>query len=252
MRLEDFKEKSLYINKLTKNQYLVYSINPGKYLNRQFYCMVEKVSNGKFKVIPSKHSKTVFKDDTLSPTNNIEDLLNKIDNYIKSLPFHTDTYYPQFRENCFYEYACAEYLKNIGFKYSKENTDIDNLFEMENRDVFGKPNKIIIGIFGIHHLDDESKNVTIKIYNSLYEYVSKECEKDITQIINSLNDFLIPYFIGNSVNQFSICNKIKHTMSKFDGVKQIKFNPDTLEFSQNNFKDILIERLENMLTVLKS
>lgn len=252
MLLKDLKEH-FHVSDFEKDKYLLCSKkgDDGKYMCRQFYCVVEKVGTTKFKIVPSKHFNGKLAMNTLLPTSDIEMLCTCVDEYVKSLPFHSDTYYPTYQDNCFYIYACGEYLKGIGFENSKQHSQDGELYELVNKDVYGKPNTILLGIYGINMLDDNPNDeVIVNIHNSDTHWMSLKCKKDIIDVIDTINSMLLPLFVGNSINQFKLANKLN--MSNIDGLEQFSFNLKTYSIDKVNYKQLLIEKLENMLVELKS
>ena len=253
MLLKDLKEHYC-VSDFEKNKYLLYSKkgDDGKYMCRQFYCVVEKVGTTKFKIVPSKHFNGKLAMNTLLPTSDIKMLCACVDEYVKSLSFHSDAYCPTYRDNVFYIYACAEYLKGIGFENSKQYSRDGELYELVNKDVYGKPNTILLGIYGIDMLDDNPNDeVIVNIHNSDTHWVSLKCKKDIIDIIDTINSMLLPLFVGNSINQFKLANKLSSSMSSIDGLEQVSFNTNTFSIDKVNYKQLLIEKLENMLENLK-
>ena len=253
MLLKDLKEHFV-VSDFEKGKYLLYCKDEnanGRYLARQFYCVVEKVGTTKFQIVPSKHFKGDVHSHIFHPTNFITSLIEKVDEYVKSLPFHSDIYQPSFRENCFYSYACADYLETLGFYRSRDGVAHGNLFEMENKDVYGKPNKIILGIFGIDMTDDKSTDVIVKLYTSDIEWMSFKVEKDINKMIDFINKLLAPLFIGNSVKQFENFKGLNKVVGEFPNIEKSFMDVKTYQVNSENYKDKLIEELENILKVLK-
>jgi len=254
MLLKDLKEH-YNVSDFEKGKYLLYCKDEnsyGKYLARQFYCVVEKVGTTKFQIVPSKHFEGVLAMNTLLPTNDINMLCACVDEYVKSLPFHSDIYQPSFRENCFYSYALAEYLNTIGLVRSRDNYTHGDLFELENKDVYGKSNKIMLGVFGIEMMDDKSTDVIIKMYTTDNAWMSFKVEKDINKMIDFTNKLLAPLFIGNSIKQFDNFKKLNKVVGEFPNIEKTVVDVNTYQVNSENYKDKLIEELENMLTLLKS
>lgn len=254
MLLKDLKEHFV-VSDFEKGKYLLYCKDEnthGRYLARQFYCVVEKVGTTKFKIVPSKHFNGDVHSHIFHPTNFITSLGEKVNEYVKSLPFHSDTYCPTYRDNVFYIYACHEYLKGIGFENSKQHSRDGELYELENKDVYGKPNTVLLGIYGIDMLDNNpDSEVTVKIHNSNTHWMSLKCKKDIIDIIDTINNMLLPLFFGNSIIQFKLSNKLTSSMSSIEGLEQISLDLNTYSINKVNYKQLLIEKLENMLIELK-
>lgn len=251
MLLKDLKEHFV-VSDFEKGKYLLYSkSDDGRYLAIQFYCVVEKVGTTKFQIVPSKHFEGNIHDNIFHPTNFIGRMIENVDEYVKSLPFHSDIYQPNYRENCFYSYACAEYLETLGFSRSRDGFTHADLFEMENKDVYGKPNKIMLGFFGLDLMDEKSTDVIVKLYTSNTEWISFKVEKDISKMIDFINKLLSPLFIGNSIKQFENFKKLNKMTGDFPSIEKTVVDVNTYQVNSENYKDKLIEELENMLKVLK-
>lgn len=253
MLLKDLKEH-FHVSDFEKGKYLLYSKkgDDGKYMCRQFYCAVEKVGTTKFKIVPSKHFNGKLAMNTLLPTGDIKMLCACVDEYVNSLSFHSDAYCPTYRDNVFYIYACSEYLKDIGFENSKQYSRDGELYELVNKDVYGKPNTVLLGIYGIDMLDDNpDSEVIVKIHNSDTHWMSLRCKKDIIDIIDSINSILLPLFLGNSIIQFKLSNKLTSSMSSIEGLEQISLDLNAYSINKVNYKQLLIGKLENMLNELK-
>ncbi len=117
------------------DKYLIHEYNKGRRMVNLFLCEVS-YKNGYWKVAEFK------------PTKDIERLKSNINEYVKSLPYHSEYYYPLYREGIFEEHIIHDYLSDLGFKYSSgyNNTDI---YHNENRDIYGKRNNITLSFNGL-------------------------------------------------------------------------------------------------------
>jgi hypothetical protein len=82
--------------------------------------------------------------------------------------------------------------------------------------------------------------------------MSFKVEKDIKKMIDFINKLLAPLFIGNSIAQFGNFKKLNKVVGEFPNIEKNVVDVNTYQVNSENYKDKLIEELENMLTLLKS
>jgi hypothetical protein len=226
MTLNEIKAKYSVLKSLdNKNQYLLFGLgnDHGKYLPNKFYCTVERVDKSKFKIIPSIHFTGDLNHSIFSPTKSIDTLNDNITIYVSRLEFNSDIYYPNYRKNCFYQYASSEYLESIGFKYDSYGNG--NAYILENEDVFGKKNNIELMIDGIDIFDESNNVVEVKMLTGKYSYVS--------------------------IKQFELFSKLNKSNINYTNITKTTFNENSLSVEHVNYKEKLINELEEMLKELK-
>jgi hypothetical protein len=252
MTLNEIKAKyTVSKSRDNKNQYLLSGLDNdyGKYLPNKFYCTVEMVDKSKFKIIPSIHFTGDLNHSIFNPTKSIDTLNDNIAIYVSRLEFNSDIYYPNYRKNCFYQYASSEYLESIGFKYDSYGNG--NAYILENEDVFGKKNNIELMIDGIDIFDESNNVVEVKMLTGKYSYVSIETKMDINEIIGGINNLIRPLCLGNSIKQFELFNKLNKSNINYTNITKTTFNENSLSVEHVNYKEKLINELEEMLKELK-
>lgn len=215
---------------------------------------------------PSKYVGHVIKGDKkgyfstpgCEATNDINVLLNDIDNRLKSFKYNCELYHPSYRKGYFEYMAVYEHLNKLGFK----SHDI-NCFKLERKNIYGGIDKnIILSISGIDYMtgeslysNDDTKNVSITYWLGDYSWIEVKTKSDGTLINNNpdevipvIDSLLKPIFLYDSISDYLFADKLQFADL------ELTVNKMNTDFNLNSteFKGELIDRLENMLTILKN
>lgn len=178
----------------------------------------------------------VFNDDYY---NNVDDLVNAMDEYNKTLPFDQDIYNPIYRKHIGIELALHDYLTDAGFKMSR---GIDNEYILE--DAYGY--ELCKIFFDIR--EDSTEGIIMKPVPGTLKWT--ECPfHDLESAIGACNSILSPYLLLTNSIVTHILSKL--TTSRASEVYDKTFDIKTLTTYTENSKEKAIKLLEEELRRLK-
>lgn len=178
----------------------------------------------------------VFNDEYYS---NVNDMVNAMEEYNKTLPFDPDIYNPFFRKHVGIELAIHDYLTDIGFKTSRS---INNEYVFE--DAYGY--ELLRITYDI--VEDSSNGILIK--HTTGKHTWTECPfHDLDSAIGACNSLLSSYLVLTSSMFTNILSKL--TTSRASEVYDKTFDIKTLTVYTKNSKEKAIKLLEEELLRLK-
>lgn len=168
----------------------------------------------------------------------LEDLDTALVEWAKSLPYDVDSYNPMYNENWRTEMRVIDYLSSIGFKqeyhgykcvYAKSvGGDYKITFELGRR------------------VEDGKVRISSEYAGAFYAFTADTAEEGINAISAIVNSDVL-MMSKDIVDLLAICN-VK-TVEEVEAYTMKGGNP--LNIKKVDFKGMLIDRLETMLTALK-
>lgn len=144
------------------------------------------------------------------PTSKLEVLKANIENYVSKLPYDSEYYYPLYRNSIFVDHIIHDYLNEIGFDW------INNSFGYEtyvhnHKNIYNSPSESIsISINGVSTFEDDNlpKEVSISLHLSDWSWVNVTVPREVEAIKKGIDSILKPYFVGESVNNLEVSEKM--------------------------------------------
>lgn len=139
------------------------------------------------------------------PTTKIDTLKAQLRLWQESLNYHSDYYYPLYREEAVIEFLLIDKLKEYGF----DRKGYSDGFKLNRGSIYGY-NATNIDITYI--IKDDS--VTINLWTSRYTWVSVNSDHTLENIENKLDGLLKPLFLTEGVENIKTADKMQN--SKID------------------------------------
>lgn len=205
MTIKELKNSFDYVLK-HNNQYHVYN-KGGK---RSVY---------KYLATVNKKGRSLFVTN-YKPTTKIDVLKKQVNDFVSSLPYDSEYYDPMYRKGLKEELIVIDYLNSINFFKNNSYSSNDNGYHLKTPSIYGyQATKISLYVDGFYDNDNDKINVILS--TGTYSWVSSECEKDATKIIETIDSLLKPLLITESVSNLKIADKL--TMSDIDlKLKELK------------------------------
>ena len=245
IKLDELK-KHFYVFKF-KSKYQIFDLdgNSGRMMRKKYLCSLKRNSNSGFKII--KHDKA---NDNVKLEKkyyyNITDLKFAIGDYVNSLEFDSEFYYPEYRDGYFEFSVINDYLTNKGFKHGHSFSS-DN-YRLINKNIYGdKSNEINLVINGIDYFNDElSEEVTIKLILQNYSWIDTKCKREVHEIMEKIDSLLKPLFLYDAGT--NIEESDKYTYQMFDA--DLKVIDNNLNCLTAEYKTELKSKITKMLEKL--
>ena len=235
MRLKDIKDKFFVLEHANKI-YNIYDITPGsgKTQNHKYLgtiCFDSRRGIAKFEHKDYK---------------NIEDLEVALNEWVNSLPFHSDYYDPTYRIGIKEGYCADEYLLSLGFE--RTNVGINSsTYKLKNQNPFANNEFINLTV----EIDEDKTSGTIYQYISNYSYISDHFE-NLDEMIAKLNSLINIQTLCSITGLLNINEKLSKTFDNMNNTEYSKVNMETLEVQKANIKQTVINKLEEMIKILKN
>lgn len=204
MTLKDIKTRYKVSKYKHEGKYIISHLTQtGMRLCDKYLCLLNKKGN-KFHV------------DGQKPTADLNVLEKQVNDYVSSLPYDSEYYYPTLRKGLFEHYIIHDYLKSLGFKnpqYSRSN----ELYVLEDKNVYNYVSqKIEISISGLDvwgglfmsNGNDTSKNilvedVKIQLHCGDYSWVEIKVKREVESIKKGIESLIKPLLVSDSVYNFN-------------------------------------------------
>lgn len=219
------------INKWIDNAYFLFDLDQSKAkrMNHKYLCSIKK--NGSKFTVEGKEVK------------NIEELQKAVNDYVNSLEYNSEYYFPAYRKGTFEEFIIHDYLNDLGFKYNG-----DDVYTSNNKNIYNISNPINIKLKGLDSLKP-LKTINICLNTGKYSWVETSCKRNVKSIKNAIDSLLKPLYISNS--KINLDNSVK--LTNFSKIENMSLNQikNYAKF-ETDIKDKLILELEGMLENLKA
>lgn len=244
MTLKDIKTRFHVSSHKHDGKYLIHSLEPGgSRLVHKYLCSINKNKQGKFFV------------DGFEPTGNIDVLSKQINDYVSSLEFDSEYYYPLYRPGVFEELFIKDYMTSIGFKCNGNGS-----YSLKDKNIYNfNSSDITISFNGLDSwkntsddkgeewggiLFDNSKEIEVILHTGRYSWISSKCKRNCKEIRTTIDTILKPLFISDSVDNFNRADKL-NDVEDIDLIMN-KIN-DKMELSSGSYKQELKKRLQETL-----
>jgi hypothetical protein len=216
-----------------KNQFLVFSNIPGS-CNRMVY---------KYFCLITREGKKFFVGG-FEATNKIDVLKSQIEQYVASLKYDSSYFNPHFVPGVTEELIIHDYMHEIGFERPRYTSG--DIYRPSKKNIYGyKSNDITISFNGLdkweNGSDDLQKEVTINLWTGPFSWISVKTKREVEAIKEGIDSLLKPLLITESVNSFSMSEKLENATMDVDILlKKLSYSLDT---STEDFKSTLKSRL---------
>ena len=221
------KDKSSYVNidhLVNKTIYHLHSKDStsGNRMPHKYLCSLEKITKNKFFILNTNIKVTK------------KNVIDKVNEYIKSLPYDCEYYHPMYRKGLFEEFFVYDYLEGLGFK-----KNMNDLWIYKSNIYFAQTIKLFINF-----TENEFKISYISSELSWVENKSKRNCEDIKKCIDSI---LSPLLISESIENIQLHNKLNSNIDLGNlKLNQIVNN----ELLDRSLKEELKEKLQSILNTL--
>jgi hypothetical protein len=248
MNLKDLKhyfdvEKFVDMNSegqpVIKNEYLLWDKdqNSGQMFPRRYFCRIRDIGRGIFIVVDRENN-------IVGEFKNIEIITNFIHEYVDSLPYHSDVYYPNYRPGFFISLCVQSFLKKLGFK---SDYHVDNGYVLEIKNIYGGlSSKIELSFDGLGAFD-ETNEINIYLYNSEYSFMKVTCKRNVDSVIKELNGLLKPMFLTNGIKNIELSDML--VVEDFNGSIN-ELNMKNFSIESSDYKEQLRLKLTEILNKL--
>ena len=263
MKLKDIKEHFDVVE--YNGYYLLFDKenNTSKYLNKKYYGKIKYDSKKEIvtlvedvaQITPEEYledyginvpAQTYYTEHIIDKGCSVDCLKRTIDEYIKTLPYPSCFYNPQFRKSVFIELCVNDYLKRLGFEYVGEHAGIQT-FELKGYNPFKKNKRYIV--LSLKVVDDTTNGVVSMINGSLnWMDVSFTNLDEAIGAINSLVKPVLLSSVAFSINKF---DNISDMMSNLNGAMDNTLDIETSKVYVGDAKEKVIKMLEDTLKILK-
>ena len=169
-----------------------------------------------------------------------------IDEYIKTLPYPSCFYNPQFKKSVFVELCVNDYLKRLGFEsiggYSGSQT-----FVLQGYNPFKKGEDYITLSFKVI---DDTTNGMVSMVNGSLNWMEVSFT-NLDEAIGAINSLVKPVLLSSvafSINKF---DNISDMMSNLNGAEDNTIDVKTAKVYVSDAKEKVIKMLEDTLKMLK-
>jgi len=177
------------------------------------------------------------------PTNNIDVLKSQLLEYERSLGFDIEYFYPLYREGVTEEYIVHDYLLSRGFKASESGRS----YYLAIGNSFNQTKNFYIAFDGLD-AHEMKPTVTMNVLIVDFKWVEMKCERNASKIIQMIDNYLVIFGLNLAANGVSL---IPNTFTDFD-VQLNSFSTDTSTVSKTEFKQELINKLKQTISILES
>lgn len=263
MKLKDIKEHFDVVE--YNGYYLLFDkeINTSQYLNKKYYGKIKYNSKKEIvtfvedvaEIIPEEYledyginvpSQTYYREHIINKGCSVDCLKRTIDKYIKTLPYPSCFYNPQFRKHVFIELCVNDYLKRLGFDSIGGFAGMQT-FVLQGYNPFKKGEDYITLSFKV--VEDTTNGVISMINGSLnWMEVSFTNLDEAIGAINSLVKPVLLSSIAFSINKF---DNISDMMSNLNGAEDNTIDVKTAKVYVSDAKEKVIKMLEDTLKMLK-
>lgn len=245
IRLKELKEHyRLWSTDRGKTQ-SVYELAPtyGSYSPYKYLATIEKEKEGWYRVCDSKHLEICH---SFKPTNKIEQLIDDINTLISSYEYSSEHYNPMFRDGYFEEIVVHDELRKLGFKSDR------CVYSMERGNIIG--GKSMNVVFSINGLEakfgdvEQSESVSISFFTGDYAWTEiSNIKRNPKDILAQINATLKKIYLIEAISCFKLSESFVD--GDIDNIEQVVLSGFNLK--KQDFKQELIDRLENTLKILK-
>lgn len=188
------------------------------------------------------------------PTGKYEVLKQQVEEYVKSLPYNSEYYYPDYRAGLFEELIIGDYLTSLGFVSEKGHYK-SIYYILKQKTIYNSSgNKLALCISGLEPpLNDEklSETISIKLYLGDYSWVAATVKRNIDEIKKGIDNILKPYFVHSSVRDFQLTEKLENTdnidiLLHAIGTKNKTLGITSIEYKQK-LKESLLELADKII-----
>lgn len=177
-------KKHYHIFKHDKDTYLIHQLNPGgSRMVHKYLCTVHRRQNRYWSVVG--HSGSTAKLDKLKVN---------IQEYINSLEYDSEYYYPRYRAGVFEEHIIHDYLHKLGFKYGSNFGDIET-YELNQKNIYGRESDLSLTFSGLDAFNKVSEYVEISYSVAWGSWVSIKVKRNVEDIKKGIDSILKPLFL---------------------------------------------------------
>jgi hypothetical protein len=199
MTLETLKEH-FYIPRIKhEGAFLFHSKEPctGSRMVHKYLCSVTKIGK-------------CWKVKGYKSTSKLDLLLANVNDYVSKLPYDSEYYYPLYIDTIFVHHIIYDYLRAIGFKFEDSRMGYET-YGYSHKSVYGKLSHgtyISFHGFDFDRNRELPKEVSISLHLGDYSWVEVTVPREVEAIKKGIDSLLKPYFVGESVNNFNISEKM--------------------------------------------
>lgn len=263
MKLKDIKEHFDVVE--YNGYYLLFDkeFNTSQYLNKKYYGKIKYDSKKEIvtlvedvaEITPEEYledyginvpAQTYYREHIISKGCSVDSLKRTIDEYIKTLPYPSCFYNPQFRKHVFIELCVNDYLKRLGFDsiggYSGSQT-----FVLQGYNPFKKGEDYITLTFKVV---DDTTNGVVSMVNGSLNWMEMSFT-NLDEAIGAINSLVKPVLLSSiafSINKF---DNISDMMSNLNGAEDNTIDVKTAKVYVSDAKEKVIKMLEDTLKILK-
>ena len=122
-------------------------------------------------------------------------------------------------------------------------------FNLKRKNVYGGDRgNISLSISGLDSFEEIKENVEVILWTTKYSWVSIKCKRDCAEMIKTIDNFLKPLLLTNSIDDFK--KQEPMTIENFEMTMKKLMN--NLETQSIDYKEELINTLEKTLEQLKN
>ena len=263
MKLKDIKEHFDVVE--YNGYYLLFDkeFNTSQYLNKKYYGKIKYDSKKEIvtlvedvaEITPEEYledyginvpAQTYYREHIIGKGCSVDCLKRTIDEYIKTLPYPSCFYNPQFKKSVFVELCVNDYLKRLGFEsiggYSGSQT-----FVLQGYNPFKKGEDYITLSFKVV---DNTTNGVVSMVNGSLNWMEMSFT-NLDEAIGAINSLVKPVLLSSvafSINKF---DNISDMMSNLNGAEDNTIDVKTAKVYVSDAKEKVIKMLEDTLKMLK-
>lgn len=237
--------------------------NTSKYLNRKYYGKIKYDSKKEIvtlvedvpEIIPEEYlddygitipSRTYYKEHIIHKGCSVDSLKRTIDEYIKTLPYPSCFYNPQFRKNVFIELCVNDYLTKLGFisinGYSGSQT-----FVLRGYNPFKKDADYITLTFKV---DNDTTNGKVSMINNTFNWMEVPFT-NLDEAIGAINSLVKPVLLSSVALSINKLEEISDNLSNLNGAEDNVIDAKSAKVYVSDAKEKVIKILEDTLSKLK-
>jgi len=197
---------------------------------------------------------SLFTVDGFEPTNKLDTIERDVETYIKSLPYDSDYYCPNWRDGLKEELIIHDYLGSIGFKNPFYSNSQD-YYELIDKNIYGfKSANVAISIWGLDSWEfykDGKFNlpaeVRVVLHTGDWSWLEVKAKREVEDIKKAIDSVLKPLYLTDSAT-----NLKRGTLLKNASDVEMTMNKlmESCEIGTMDFKSTLKKQLEETLAKL--
>ena len=181
-----------------KNLIHIHSSTETGRLNHKYLCSLEKEKN-KYRILNSNYTFT----------NKIDKILQQIKDYLLSLEYDSEYFYPSYNDGIKEELYTTDYLTSLGFKSNY------NSFTYTPQNIYGGySNKIVLQIVGLSDLGLMDtlnlKEIEIILWTGEFSWVTVKAKRDFKSIKQGIDSMLKPLLVTEGISLTSLSEKLEY------------------------------------------